>query len=1034
MEDSAREKRKEEISRALAFIQSPLAYPDPDSYQDFLTHLVCNLLEEGNAFFQDEQWEEAIKEFTEGLNVSRYAEGEDIRIPEALLESLYVKRAAACHSVGKYDQGIEDCNSALEVCKESRRALYRKALCLKELGKFREAYDCTSVCLLSNPQDKQVNKLAQELSIQLGMKIRKPYVSSKLSHSNLGNGVNPRSVVAAVGAPKAPFTSTPPPSPVVPLRVEDSEVMGDDLDSLLDSLPPEQGLTEAAFSDSSRSLVHTLPPVLPAPTPQLPPAFFSSALSQLNSLDSFSAGDSSGAASPALNVLDDLSTSGNGAGADALNITQNSSTMDYLNRLDSLDSLDDFLDETPSAAAAAAEEINQPQTELNAGGQSLDLLDEVDVIGAVSPTNGQSGDVPKANTKATKQLDSLDSLDLFSTVEDVGAASAADSVWGSGLDSLSDFSTNGLSDSQSAAAAAAPVTQSPKNHYKAVDSLVSGAASNPLSSTHEFLQACSLCFPREGVGIYSYVHKPELTHSCKQDILLCRRKGIFPLDWTRVRQIPFNASFSGPFVLCRNLLKSGDLGVCEYGERCTFAYNQLEIDVWTEERRGTLDRNLLFETTAVKLDPVNSIICLLQENKGMFIFLCQKCYDSKPRIVSKRFVDNQAVCSNLDVRHNFDANKCLAFVVRTHNINYSKVRPLSVLCHLDLCRHAIRYGCQLEDSCQFAHSVIELKTWRVQRHTGISPDEIVKISMKYHEKQEQNFKKEKEKRLSFGGGGSKSKGGGGGGGKSLNMKMKFACAQCWREGLISEPDKALKYCNAKARHTWTKERRVLLVRSSERSKWVQVRPLPHTKNFPLHYDMCAQILRKKKCNYTGNCTFAHSQEEREMWMYMKNNDLVDMQQVYDMWLALAAQSRQADGAGLSQPNAEEKYIMMPTDYAELMSGFHCRLCGKHSNSERQWQQHISSEKHKDRVFSCEGEEEALTWNYRFPGTRFKICPEVDDGCPDGVSCDYAHSPEELQEWIERRDFLRQKLAKAREDMLIMPDELDFGKYNFLLQD
>lgn len=59
---------------------------------------------------------------------------------------------------------------------------------------------------------------------------------------------------------------------------------------------------------------------------------------------------------------------------------------------------------------------------------------------------------------------------------------------------------------------------------------------------------------------------------------------------------------------------------------------------------------------------------------------------------------------------------------------------------------------------------------------------------------------------------------------------------------------------------------------------------------------------------------------------------------------------------------------------------------------------------------------------------------LGDGCSDGVSCDYAHSPEELQEWGERRDFLRKKLAKAKEDMFIMPDELDFGKYNFLLQD
>lgn len=69
--------------------------------------------------------------------------------------------------------------------------------------------------------------------------------------------------------------------------------------------------------------------------------------------------------------------------------------------------------------------------------------------------------------------------------------------------------------------------------------------------------------------------------------------------------------------------------------------------------------------------------------------------------------------------------------------------------------------------------------------------------------------------------------------------------------------------------------------------------------------------------------------------------------------------------------------------------------------------------------------------------EWKICTifnRLDDGCSDGVSCDYAHSLEELQEWTERRDFLRQNLAKARDDMLIMPDEFDFGKYNFLLQD
>lgn len=72
------------------------------SFQDFLTHLVCNLLHEGNALFRDKEWEQAVREFSEGLNVSSYAAGEEIQIPKALLESLYVNRAAAYHSLVRY--------------------------------------------------------------------------------------------------------------------------------------------------------------------------------------------------------------------------------------------------------------------------------------------------------------------------------------------------------------------------------------------------------------------------------------------------------------------------------------------------------------------------------------------------------------------------------------------------------------------------------------------------------------------------------------------------------------------------------------------------------------------------------------------------------------------------------------------------------------------------------------------------------------------------------------------------------------------
>lgn len=1030
--DPGRLKRKEEISKALKFIQSSLAFPDPEGYQDFLTGLVCNLLEEGNALFKDRSWVEAVKEFTEGLNVSEYAASEDIHIQEVLLESLYVNRAAAYYSLCEYGRGVEDCDKALSLCKESRRALYRKALCLKELGKYKEAYSCTTDCLLINRMDNQVNELAQDLAIHLGLKIRKPYVgvredslltqvvtNGKTTHEQISMGhtetttaplpaISPGSFssqgqtgVTAEGDSQLPLSS-------VPEMPDGSELMGDDLDSLLDAfsnVPSEPHLQAFSAPDFMSPSPHSVPSALPDPTPQLPPAFFSSAGSLLNSVSSYLAG---GSMASTFDTLDDVSSSANTCAFDAPSSILHGTVASKVsppmpqNSLEDLDSLDDLLvSNTASVEAPKAKSNSTKPIE-----QALEIQHE-------SVTNGFNNDTV---INAAECLDSLDALDMFPSVENNVA------TVGAGLDSLSDFNLNGESDFNIALL---------KTDYKVnkdTNKRFPIKESKGLTSTHQFKQACKTCYPRTGKGIYTFVHKPDLVHSCEKDILLCREKDSV-LPWTRVRQRPAGASFSAAYVLCREILQSGDLGVCKYGEDCTFAFNQLEIDVWTEERKGKFDREALFEKPGMKQDPVKGIIKILEEHKGMFIFLCGACFDGKPTKISKCSKDDGTVCSNVDVRHNFEDKKCLVFMVMG-DIRYRKVRRLQVLYSLDLCRHSIRYGCQLGDKCKFAHSDVELKTWRLQRETETTPEEMVKVSTNYYEKLKKNLGYKQPQSIK-----PMNKPKGGKPADRLNMRMRFVCGHCWRVGVTTDPDKTLKYCSAKAKHVWTKDKRILLVKSleRERSKWVMVRSLPHCKHFPLHYDICHRILDHGKCN-VGGCTFAHSQEEKDMWTYMKNHRYVDMQQVYDMWLAQIAQSQQKDEPAVSQLPPEEKCIVMPTDYAEPMDGFHCRLCGRHSNSEKQWQKHISSEKHKDRVFSYDEEDKALTWNHRFPAKFFDLCPKLDDNCPDGMSCDYAHSLEELQEWTERRDFLRRKLDIAKEDMLIMPDECDFGKYNFLLQD
>ncbi|XP_031690138.1 zinc finger CCCH domain-containing protein 7B [Oncorhynchus kisutch] len=1001
--DMDRQKRQEGIQNALGFIQSSLPYPKPEGYKGFLTQLVCDLLDEGNAMFREGEWQQAIKDFSEGVNVAHYAQAESLEIPSALLESLYFNRAAAYHSMGEYEQGVQDCDSALALCKDSCRALYRKALCLRELGRFREAYNCSTGCLLTTPNDKHVYELAQELANKLGLKIRKAYIStqesakSEKSNGNsahfagemYGSGLDSLSDISSVGISCKPLSTAIPvsdeSSPSGPLvyskllgspvqgprrlpisvpeseNLGDSELMGDDLDSLLDCIPPQRAFPIILPSSACVPIQLPFPSRLPAPSPRLPPAFFNSAISQLNSLDTF----------PGM------------GGGDALGA---------LKSLDGLDALD-----------------------------SLDTLNNLDTLSGLG-----GGDAP-APTTALYSLDALDALDSFYPL---GGAIAAKPVvvGGGGLDSLSEFNLPGARISHNVLSA----TRSPKksNHTVVkngqVSSKLSQLTKNPLAATHDFMQACATCYSWIGPGVLDYQHQAELAHRCKRDILLCRIRAAEHPVWNRVRPRPTH-NFTGPFVLCKEVLETQK---CKYREGCTFAYCQEEVDVWTLERKGALKRELLFDPQSPNNDRL-SITCLLQLHNGMFMYLCEECYDSKPRIISKHSKEVPSTCSNPCARHPFDKNKCLVHAVRSSSVHYTKIRPLYTQCQLDVCRHAQRYGCQREDSCSFAHSVIELKCWRLQQDSGITHEEIVQESKRHWHKQEQIMHKPKPVYMPPSS--SSSSGGGGGGGYCLNLKRKFVCGQCWRDGLVSEPDKALKYCAAKARHSWTKECRVLLVKFFEGKKWVMVRTLPFAKTYPQQYDICAHVVKQKKCHYIGNCAFAHSEEEKQVWTYMKNNGLKDMQQMYDMWLTMTNQNHLRDDTLNTQP-VEEKQIVMPTDYAEPMSGFHCRLCGRHSNSERQWQQHISSEKHKDRVFSCEGEDESLTWTYRFPGLRLALCPRLESGCPEGVSCDYAHSVEELVEWQERREFLRRKLAKARKDMLIRPDEFDFGKYNFLLQD
>ncbi|XP_034987051.1 zinc finger CCCH domain-containing protein 7A [Zootoca vivipara] len=958
--------RLQEIKKGLQFIQSTLPYPGTqEQYEIFIRELVKNLFNEGNDEYREGKWEGSLNHYSEALNIADYANSEGIHISDEILEKLHVNRIACYSKKGLHDKVLEDCGIVLKLNENNFRALYRKSKALKELGRYKEAYDAVAKCSLAVPQDESVIKLTQELAQKLGLKIRKAYVRAKPSPNPVSGEVSSKSSNTSIEDIESDFSnwkekilsSSSSPSSFTPEVSSDLSPLP--MASLI-TLPAEKSSLAATSLANGGSFI--VPEVC---------------------LDCMDGDDIIG------DELDELLDSVSDSGESVMPNTVVRGAIPTATMAPSIPFSTPLLGTLSVGpgfvpAASFSEMYSQPLV------SGLDSFCSSLTTFSISDSKRDiSNSVPRDVTSALNSNSPLRLMNgptsLFGSENYIGISSPGrndySSVFGSGPPSI-------------------PVSTTP--------SLV---ARNPLENTHELRQACQSCFIKKGPKVLDYTYLPSLEHMCKKDILVGRIKNSEDKSWKKIRPRPTKTQYVGPYYICKDVAAEEE---CRYPGHCTFAYCQEEIDVWTLERKGAFSREALFEGSGeIRL----TVSRLLQEHHGQFMFLCEKCFEHKPRIISKN-KDNASYCSH-PAMHDFEDNKCLVHILQETTVKYSKIRPFHAQCQLDLCRHEVRYGCSRDDECFYAHSLVELQVWIMQSKTGISHEAIVQESKKYWQAMESNAHGTQV--LS-----SQVKHG------SLNLKMKFVCAQCWRNGQVSEPDKNKKYCSAKARHPWTKDRRVMLVMSNERKKWNTIRPLPTKKQVPLQFDLCNHIASGKKCQYVGNCSFAHSHEEREMWTYMKENGIQDMEQLYEMWLKSQKPEKGEDPA--AQANKENgKQIHMPTDYAEVTVDFHCWMCGKNCNSEKQWQGHISSEKHKEKVFHTEDDQNC--WQHRFPTGYFSICDRYMAGtCVEGNNCKFAHGPAELREWEERRHVLRMKLSKARKDHLIAPNDNDFGKYSFLFKD
>lgn len=303
-----RQKRKADIEKGLQFIQSTLPLKQ-EEYEAFLLKLVQNLFAEGNDLFREKDYKQALVQYMEGLNVADYAASDQVALPRELLCKLYVNRAACYFTMGLYEKALEDSEKALGLDGESIRALFRKARALNELGRHKEAYECSSRCSLALPHDENVTQLGQELAQKLGLRVRKAYkrpqeletfsllsngAPAGLTDQGTSNGlgsiddIETDCYVDLRGSPALlPSTPTMPLFPHVldllapldgssrPLPsteglddFSDGDVFGPELDTLLDSLSLVQGGLPGSGMPSE---LPQLIPVFPGGTPLLPP-------------------------------------------------------------------------------------------------------------------------------------------------------------------------------------------------------------------------------------------------------------------------------------------------------------------------------------------------------------------------------------------------------------------------------------------------------------------------------------------------------------------------------------------------------------------------------------------------------------------------------------------------------------------------------------------------------------------------------------------------------------------------------------------
>nr|XP_056720865.1 protein unc-45 homolog B [Euleptes europaea] len=121
------------------------------------------LKDEGNKYFQDNDYENAIKSYTKALKLTN---------DKALQAALYRNRAACFLKKESYVQVASDASRAIDIDPADIKALYRRSQALEKLGKLDQAFKDIQRCATIEPRNKNFQEILRRLGAEIQEKLK----------------------------------------------------------------------------------------------------------------------------------------------------------------------------------------------------------------------------------------------------------------------------------------------------------------------------------------------------------------------------------------------------------------------------------------------------------------------------------------------------------------------------------------------------------------------------------------------------------------------------------------------------------------------------------------------------------------------------------------------------------------------------------------------------------------------------------------------------------------------------------------------